>query len=161
MPAHVYVTMKGQKSGNIVGDSTVKGREGNIEIMQFDHSIRKPTDQFTGQPTGLRVHSPVVLWKAMDQASPILYQVLCTGETLTEVDIKFYETDPAGGEKQRFDIKLENAHVTEMKTFMPSTKDSGREHFAYHESVSLVYERITWEDKDFQKMATDDWTQRD
>jgi type VI secretion system secreted protein Hcp len=161
MPAHVYVTMMGQKSGQINGDSSVRGREGNIEVMQFDHGIHKPTDPHTGQPTGLRVHSPLVLWKAMDKSSPLLYQVLCTGETLNEVNIKLYETDPSGGEKQRFNIKLENAHVTEMKSFMPSTRDSEREHYAYHESVSIVYEKITWEDKANQTVATDDWTQRD
>jgi type VI secretion system secreted protein Hcp len=102
----------------------------------------------------------MILFKAMDQASPILYSVLCSGETLTEVNIKLYETDPAGGEKQRFNIKLENAHVTEIKSFMPNTKDSEREHYAYHETVALVYERITWEDKAFQKMAMDDWAKR-
>ena len=160
MPTTVYVTMKGVKSGDITGDSTVKHREGNIEVMQFDHDIRKPTDTFTGQTTGHRIHSPIVLWKAMDQSSPILYNVLCEGETLSEVNIKLYETDPAGGERQRFNIKLENAHVAEIKTFMPNTKDSEREHYAYHEAVSLTYSRITWEDKAFQKVATDDWVVR-
>jgi len=160
MPVHVHVWMKGQKSGDIVGDSTIVGREGSIEVIQFDSGVRTPTDPHTGNPTGARVHYPMVLMKAMDRSSPYLYQVLCTNETLTEVTLKLYETDPSGGEKERFNIKLENAHLTEVKSFMPNTKDAEEQQYAYNESVSIVYEKITWEDLDYRVMATDEWTKR-
>ncbi len=161
MPAYAHVWMKGQKSGDIVGDSTVQGREGSIEVMQFDHGMHRPTDPHTGGPTGARVHHPMVLTKAMDKSSPYLYRALCTGETLTEVLIKLYETDPAGGEKERFNIKLENANLMEMKTFMPNTKDSDTEQSEYNESVSIVYEKITWTDVENKLEAQDNWLVRD
>lgn len=160
MPVHVHAWMKGQKVGEIIGDSTISGREGSIEVIQFDSGVRSPVDPHTGMPTGARTHYPMVLWKAMDRSSPYLYQVLCTNEMLTEVTVKLYETDPAGGEKERFVIKLENAHLTEVKSFMPNTKASNGDQFSYNESLSIVYEKITWEDRDNQLVTTDEWNVR-
>jgi type VI secretion system secreted protein Hcp len=161
MPVHVHVWMKGQKSGDITGDCTIVGREGSIEVIQFDSGVRAPRDQHTGMPTGQRVHYPMVLTKAMDRSSPLLYQMLCQNENLTEVTLKLYEADPSGGEKERFNIKLENAHLAEVKSFMPNTKENEGEQYAYNETVSLVYEKITWEDLDYRVMATDEWGVRE
>ncbi|KEA24206.1 hypothetical protein BH79_29030 [Pseudomonas aeruginosa C0324C] len=47
-----------------------------------------PRDPQSGQPTGQRVHKPVVITKVFDKASPLLLAALTSGERLTKVEIQ-------------------------------------------------------------------------
>lgn len=60
------------------------------------------------------MHSPVNLIKAYDAASPYLYKACCEGQTLQEVEIKWYAIDDTGSEKEYFIHKLENVKVASM-----------------------------------------------
>ena len=91
MPLPAYMTITSETHGEIEGTCDVEDREGTIVVQGFDHTVEVPTDE-RGAPSGRRVHRPVTILKEIDRASPILYQVLCTGELLTEVEITFFSS---------------------------------------------------------------------
>jgi type VI secretion system secreted protein Hcp len=69
--AHLaYMTLQGQKQGEIKGGVTQKGREGWIALLAFDYGIETPFDAASGRPSGKRQHKPVVIRKEIDEASP-------------------------------------------------------------------------------------------
>jgi type VI secretion system secreted protein Hcp len=161
MPSSAYLWIKDDQGSDMVGGSKVRGREGSIEVIQLSHEVHLPTDAHTGTPSGARTHGPLVFVKAIDQSSPLLYKALTTAQTLTSVEVKWYKRDPAGKEQEYFKEKLENAHVTSVKTFMPDTKDTGKEQYVHQEEVALVYEKITWKYVDGNIEHQDDWLKRD
>ena len=85
-----YVTLVGQKSGQIKGSVTQKGREDSIGVIAVSHSIVSPRDPQSGLPTGQRMHKPYVFTKELDKSTPILYNILCTNENITKVTIQFW-----------------------------------------------------------------------
>jgi type VI secretion system secreted protein Hcp len=161
MPSSAYLTIKDDQGSNMTGGSMVKGREGTIEVIQMSHEVNLPTDPHTGTPSGARTHGALVFVKAIDQSSPLLFKALTTAQTLTEATLRWYKRDAAGKEQEYFTETLENAHVTGVKTFMPDTKDLGKEQYLHQEEVSLVYEKITWKYVDGNIEHTDDWLKRD
>lgn len=157
MPIPAYATFKDSGGGEIKGSVTISGREGTSEVMEFEHDVHIPTDRQNGRLTGVRVHSPVKLIKSYDSASPYLYEACCTGQTLKEVEIKWFEIDETGAEKAYFTHKLENAKVSAVRAMMPNTKDPDKERYVHLEEVSLVYEKITWAYVDGGIEYQDDW----
>ena len=67
-----FLTLTGQKQGQIKGSVTQKGREGTIEVIGLSHSILSPRDAASGLPSGKRMHKPLVITKELDIASPLI-----------------------------------------------------------------------------------------
>lgn len=76
MPTPAYVTLVGTKQGLItagtftedsVGNIYQEGHEDEALVQAFSHEIIIPRDPQSGQPTGQRVHKPLMidLLKAM------------------------------------------------------------------------------------------------
>ena len=125
--------------------------------MEFDHDVYIPTDANNGRLTGVRVHRPVKLVKSYDAASPYLYRACCTGQTLKEVAIKWFQIDETGAEKEYFTHVLENVKVSEVRALMPNTKDPDKERYVHLEEVSLVYGKIKWTYAEGGLEFEDDW----
>jgi len=157
MPIPAYAWFKDSGGGDIKGSVTIAEREASSEVMEFNHDVHIPTDNNSGRLTGVRVHMPVKLVKSFDAASPMLYKACCQGETLKEVEIKWYAIDDTGAEKEYFSHKLENAKISSMRAVMPNTKDPDKERYVHLEEVSFVYEKITWKFADGNKEYQDDW----
>ena len=105
MPTQAYIAITGEKQGNITAGCNTSDSMGNkyqqdhsdeSTIIEFSHNVNVPRDPQSGQPTGQRVHKPFVVTKRFDKASPLLYQALCTGERLSEVEVKWYRTSMTG-----------------------------------------------------------------
>ena len=158
MPTPAYAWLKDDKGGDIKGSVQIAAREGSVEIMEFEHTLHIPTDPHTGRLTGVRMHSPIILTKAFDSASPYLYKACCEGATLKEVTIKWYAIDDTGTEKEYFIHKLEHVKVAKMEAIMPNTKDPDKERYVHLEKVSLVYGKITWTYVDGNVEYVDEWT---
>ena len=109
-----YLTVKGQKSGNVQGGSQAKGHEGSIEVLGFDYGVSSPRDAATGQASGKRIHKPLIITKELDKSSPILFQALVTNEVLPEVNFQFTRAGSDGKEIQYYTIKLTNATISEI-----------------------------------------------
>ena len=81
---NAYLTLKGQKQGQIKGSVTKKGREGKIEIISLSHEIVSPRDAASGQANGKRQHKPFVITKELDKASPLLNTMLTNNQNIPE-----------------------------------------------------------------------------
>jgi len=157
MPVPGYVEFKDSEGSLIPGSVKVAGRKDMCEVMEFDHNVRIPTDQQSGDLTGVRQHRPVTLVKPYDTASPLLFDALCNGETLNEVKVHWYRINESGKEEEYFTHTLKKAKVADMTSFMPNTKDPKKEQFTHMEKVSILYRKITWKHKDNFEY-TDSWT---
>jgi type VI secretion system secreted protein Hcp len=164
MALMAYMKIKGQKSGAISGPVTTKGREKSMALLAFSQEITSPRDAQTGLPTGQRLHKPVEITKEIDKTSPILYNVLCTNENLTEVTIYFWQpqlkaVSGSGTEAQHYTVKLTNANISSM--------DVSSQEFSHDEKVStskvvekltFVYQKIEWTWNDGGITAEDNWS---
>lgn len=166
MPSPLFVWFTGSKQGKIEGwnswpgEDNIKGTEGSSIVYQLEHEIKNPVDAATGLSTGRRQHSPVMLVKRKDKATPKLLQALCENENLTEVLFKWYRPNTKGaGQQHYYTVKLVDARVISMEEMLPST--IGEEAKQWHplEKVQLTYNRIEWTWEDGGIAAVDDWTQ--
>jgi type VI secretion system secreted protein Hcp len=149
MALNAYLRLKGQKSGEIKGSVTQKGREGKIMIIAADHEIVSPRDAASGLATGKRMHKPMVITKELDKSSPLLYNLLIANETITEWELQFWTPQLSaavgvGSEKQHYTIRLTNARLTGIHFVMPDTKDPELAKRTEYEVLSFSYEKIEW-----------------
>ena len=162
MALNAYLKLKGQKSGEIKGSVTQKGRENKIMVIAVSHEIISPRDAASGLPTGKRMHKPFVITKELDKASPILYQVLCTNENVSEWELQFWTpqlraTAGTGTEVQHFTVKLTNANIASINFRMANNKHPDLMKFAEYEEISFTYQKIEWTWNDGGITAGDDW----
>ncbi len=163
MALNAYMTIKGQKQGQIIGSVTQKGREGTILIHSFSSEIVSPRDPQSGLPTGKRMHKPLYFMKEVDKSSPLLWNVLTTNESLTNVQIQFWTPANAaagtgvGIEKQVYTVTLTNASIASMEQSMPSNVDPSTAKLALQEEITLTYQKIQWTWNDGGVTAGDDW----
>src|SRR6478609_1298153 len=113
MALNAYLTLKGQKQGQIKGGVTQKGRENQILVHAVHHDIVSPRDAASGLPTGKRMHKPFIITKELDKSSPLLYSVLCTNENVSEWELQFWTPQikaatGTGSEVQHYTVKLTN-----------------------------------------------------
>src|SRR5262245_58318316 len=120
MALNAYLNLKGQKTGDIKGSVTQKGREGKIMVIAVSHEIVSPRDPASGLPTGKRMHKPMVITKELDKSTPLLYNVLVNNENITEWQLQFWQPSATGAEKQHFTIKLTNANIASIAFRMRS-----------------------------------------
>ena len=116
------------------GSSLKEGREDSIDVFGVCHTITQPVEPTTGQATGVRVHSPFVIVKKIDKASPGLNKALVTGQNLAEVVIDYYRVDPQSrAETAYYKVTLRNARVASFSQVI-----------GLYEEISFVYEEIEW-----------------
>ncbi len=152
-----YLKLEGKNQGAIEGNCSQKGRENMILVYGLDHTIEIPTDTHTGLPTGQRIHGPIVVTKAVDPASPLLYQACASGEQMKSWQLDFYHINEKGMEELYFQVLLENAIVVKMRSYKPVTFLPDNKPYHDMEDVSFTYEKITWSHKTANKEAIDDW----
>jgi type VI secretion system secreted protein Hcp len=153
MAYEFYVTIEGSKSGIIKGDVVRRGHEGKIAGLAFDYEVMmEQSRRGSGQAAGKRQHSPVTITKRWDVATPRLFQVLVTGETLKSVLIEFEGTDRKTGKKVIYHtVKLTNASLTDI--FQYADTDTGE-----LEDVSFIFQKIEIENRIGKTVAVDDIT---
>ena len=160
MALNAYLTVKGQKQGQIKGGVTQKGREAWIAVYAFHHEIISPRDSASGLPTGKRQHKPITITKEIDKSTPLLFQALVSNENLTEVIIRFYAPDNKGTgvEKLVYTIKLTNATIGSIAEDMLNNKTEDGIRMPVLEMISFAYQKIEWVWTDGGITANDDWS---
>lgn len=158
IPAYMWLTDDG--GADIRGSSMVIGRERSIEVIGFGHGLSLPIDPRTGKITGVRSHSPMVIEKEFDAASPYLYRAVAGGQTLKSAELKWYRINDAGKEEEYFIMLMEGVKVAAINPGMANVKLAASSPLNHVESVSLMYSRITWHYKDGNVKFTDDWAYR-
>jgi len=152
IPAYMWIN-----DGEIKGGCTVGGREDSIEVLEFRHEVRIPTDPDNGQLTGTRKHEAFTIVKAFDQSSPLLYKAVCEGLTWGTVRLDWYKIDDEGAEVLYFKHTLEQVKVCSVKPVMYNVKAKEYERYVHMEEVSLRYGKITWEYPEGGYMHSDSW----
>jgi len=164
MALNAYLKLKGQKTGDIKGSVTQKGREGSIAIIAVDHEIISPRDAASGAPSGKRMHKPIVVTKELDMSSPLLYNVLVQNENIPTWELNFWTTQvgndrttSVGSETQHYTIKLTNASIASVHFRMANNKHPDLMKFNEYEEVAFVYQKIEWTWVKGGITAMDDW----
>jgi type VI secretion system secreted protein Hcp len=152
-----YLTLEGQSSGSIEGDCTQSGREKTILVYGVNHSVTIPRDDFTGQPTGQVQHKPLIITKKYDPSSPLLQQMLSTGERTKKWQLDYYQINDKGQEELYYQVQLENAIVVQIDHIKHNVQDPSLKQFHDMEDVYFTYEKITWSHKVANKEASHDW----
>lgn len=166
MPTPAYMSVEGVNQGLITAGAFTAESVGNIwqeehqdEVLvnAFQHSIIVPRDPQSGQPSGQRVHNPVIITKIYDKSSPLLYHALASGERLKKVEIKWYRTAIEGKQEHYFTHLLEDAVIVDISAEMPNCQDPGLAHFTHLEKVAMTYRRIVWTHEVAGTSGDDDW----
>ena len=152
IPAYMWIN-----DGEIKGGCTVAGREDSIEVLEFNHEVRIPTDPDTGTLTGTRKHEAFKIVKAFDQSSPLLYKAVCEGLTYETLRLEWYKIDDEGAEIMYFKHELEQVKVCSVKPMMYNVKAKEYERYVHMEEVSFRYGKISWEYPDGGFMHSDSW----
>lgn len=160
MPIPAYLWLKDDGGADIHGAVDVQNREGSIEVIAFSHGVNLPVDAATGKITGKRTHAPVSFEKEFDSSSPYLYKAVSKGQTLKSAQFKWYRINYAGQEEEYFNMLLEGVKVVSVNPGMPNAKMAGMSHINHMESVSLMYEKITWKYCDGNIIFKDSWEER-
>ncbi len=165
MPIPAYMSIEGVTQGMItegalseesVGSLYQEGHDDSFIVQAFEHKIIIPRDVQSGQPSGVRVHQPMTVTKVFDKSSPLLYQALVTGESLT-CEIQWYRTSSEGTQEHYFTQSLEGAVIVDMESVMPNCQDPANGHFTHLEKVSFSYSTITWTHEIAGVEGNDDW----
>ncbi|MBD3347074.1 MAG: type VI secretion system tube protein Hcp [Chitinivibrionales bacterium] len=157
MPIPAYMWMTDENGSEVKGSVDVAGREGSIEVHEFHHEVRIPTDPDTGKLTGTRKHEAITLVKAYDASSPYLYKAVCEGQTFTQVELKWFRIDDTGTETEYFNHLLEDVKICSVQPIMYNVKDPTKERYLHLEKVSMRYQKITWTYLDGNLQASDSW----
>lgn len=143
MPIPGHLTITGEEQGAIEGSCEWEGREDTILVQAFDHVVELPTDD-RGIASGRRVHRPIVITKEIDRSTPMLYQALCTGELLTDLELEWYRIDGSGEEELYYTMSMFNGIITKIHPWVPNVLDQSNAHMKHMEDVHISYEKIIW-----------------
>jgi type VI secretion system secreted protein Hcp len=158
IPAYMWLTDDAGKA--VEGSVDIAGREKSIEVHEFEHQVRIPTDSDTGKLTGTRKHEAIRFVKAFDASSPYLYKAVCEGQTFKTVELKWYRIDDTGTETEYFNHKLEGVKICSVRPIMYNVKDPSKEKYVHLEEVQLRYQKITWTYTDGNLQASDSWKEK-
>ncbi|RMU70140.1 putative type VI secretion system effector, Hcp1 family [Pseudomonas syringae pv. apii] len=166
MPTPAYMTVidanqkiltAGAFTADSVGNVYQEGHEDEALIQAFSHNIITPCDPQSGQPTGQRIHGPACVTKIFDKTSPLLLEALCSGSTLSKVEIKWYRTSIDGKQEHYYTTTLEDAVIVNIKSYMHNCQDPQNSHFGHLEDVQFSYRKITWDHVKATTTGSDDW----
>jgi type VI secretion system secreted protein Hcp len=148
---------QGAFTAESVGNIYQEGHEDEILVEAFEHNVTLPRDPQSGQPSGQRVHKPVIITKVFDKASPLLYNALTSGEVLPTVEVKWFRTSMEGKQEHYFTTKLTDALIVDIQAYMPNCQDPGLAHFTHLEKISFSYRAIDWTHEVAGTSGSDDW----
>ncbi len=162
----IFMSVQGSRQGLItegaytkesVGNSYQAGHEKESVIKGYTHNITIPRDPLSGQPSGQRVHSPYIVTKLLDKASPLLMNALVSGETLPKIEIKKYRTNYEGKLEHYYTTILEDAVIVDINSDAPHVIGEKERDVAPLEHVSFSYRKISWRHEIASTSGEDDW----
>lgn len=111
----------------------------------------------SGQPAGQRLYRPFKFTAGLNEATPLLYNALTSGEMLTTCEFKWYRTNSAGKQEHFFTTKLTDATVVDIDCKLPHCQDPDSTDYTQLVTVSLSYRKIEWEHVTAGTSGSDDW----
>ena len=111
LSAHTVYMQIRSNGQEIEGESQFDDRFEWTEVLEYNHSVISTTDRASGLPTGRRQHSPMVITKYIDKASPALMAALDNNETI-EVTLEFERTSTEGIAETYYKVETTGGRLT-------------------------------------------------
>jgi len=89
MDFEIYLSLTGEKQGEVIGPVTYKGKEGLIAVSRLEHNISYQLLQGRTYATK-SIHTPLTLWKGVDSTTPLLYKAFCEQEKFKKFELQFW-----------------------------------------------------------------------
>jgi len=140
--ATVLLTIKG-KDGELLGEVTQKGREGQHRVLAFNHEIASQRDLSSGLPTGKRQHQPLRVVKYINRSSPLLLNAMAKSDVFPEVTLTVWATAATGLENVLVTYTLSDARIVDLRVWMPNKLDAAAQSYVPSEEVAFSYSTIT------------------
>ncbi|MFO0634391.1 MAG: type VI secretion system tube protein TssD [Nannocystaceae bacterium] len=154
---HLYLKANG---ADVQGESTQTslGRENSIECLSYEASVITAREAGSGQATGRRTYTPIVIRKRIDKSTPLIAKALRRNEKIDAI-FKFFRPNPAGDgtTQQFFTVKIDNGRVSSFKMVSPNAINPGTALEPPTEEVAFVFHTITWTYTDGGVEDTDEW----
>jgi type VI secretion system secreted protein Hcp len=132
---------------DIKGESTQHslGREGSIECLYFEHSVRTAREAGSGMATGRRTYEPLVIRKRIDKATPLLAKALVENQEIEGI-FKFFRPNQKGDgtTEQYYTIAIKAGRVASFKQISPDSFDPASSARPELEEISFVFHTISW-----------------
>jgi type VI secretion system secreted protein Hcp len=126
-PAYMPITgtqqgliIAGVFTADSVGNICQESHENQVMVQRFSHAVIIPRDPQSDQPTGQRVHQPVVITQVFDKASPRLLTALTCGERMIEIALHWGRTSAAGTQERYDTTQRGDVHPPTAKSPSPS-----------------------------------------
>ncbi len=149
-----YLTIKGQKSGEIKGEVTNKGHEGTMEVVALGYMTSVQTSS-SGIAIGRRVMQPISFTLRWSKATPLLLAATTTSETLTQVKYQGWGPKADGTSVELHEIALTNARIVSLDLKDRNGDDNTVDPLV---TITLSYQKLEMTHMDGGITATDDWT---
>jgi type VI secretion system secreted protein Hcp len=157
LPAYLYLY---DEHGMLIhGGCTALGRIGATEVMNSSYGVSQPVDPHSGNMTGTRYHSPYLIHKQVDKISPYLANAVCEGKRLQKAEIKYFEINDAGVERETYRVTLESVVIMSVNanhTYIPGSDSPNM-----IEAVALRYKAIEWFCLDGMIKYGDSWMRKE
>ena len=118
-----YMKVVGQKQGVLEGPVTDKKWAGTMPVLATAFEITAPRDPSSGLPTGRVRYGGLTVTKAVDSATPQLFQAAATNEALTSVLIQYVASNANGEEAVAHTITLGQAQVVGVTQYIGQADD--------------------------------------
>ena len=153
--ANIFCTVVGAKQGQFQADPALRSdASSQILVYALTEELSVPFDPASGQITGRRQHSPVIIVKELDKSSPQFFTAAVTNETLRTVTCTLYRNS-GGAMHAYYKIVLTNASIVEIKDSGDGVNGSAQGD--ERERISFAYQKIELTDLDSSTTAIDDW----
>ena len=149
----------------IEGSLIQKGKEKNLEIIQYSQECVAPRDMVSGLQTGKRAHKPICFRTQADRSFPAWEQVLFTNDIIKTMKFNFWTTGEidksfagnAGKEVIAMTHELKNATVCRVQTQMLNNKNKDLSHYEFFMDIEVTFEEITITWTNGGLMVKDGW----
>ena len=89
MDFEIYLSLIGEKQGEIIGPVVEKGKEGRIPVSRLEHNLSYQL--LTGRTYATKaIHTPLTIWKGIDSTTPLLYKAFCEQEKFKKFELQFW-----------------------------------------------------------------------
>lgn len=130
-----------------LGNCAIHNHDDEIALKVFKYGASSPVLKNNVRSVGLGMSKPFVITKTIDKSSPLLFQALSTGETLTEMVLKAYRTSYNGKHEHYLTIILKDSHIVNkvsngmLETIYFTYKSMTIEHVTAHTIAKLEWKQ--------------------
>ena len=124
------------------GESTDEKHKDWVELLGYRHEITQPLASSPSSPgapsAGKSQHAPFSIFKALDKASPKLYEYCSSGVHLRQVIVELCNR---GRDRTRYlEIRMEDVRIVAVVPTAAARGEGERP----TEEIRFIYERIKW-----------------